>query len=289
MKSLLCRAVVLDSQVHVVRCLPPALRRRVWCVKEVGASCRGRVLRSGDRPEIQENGHMVKIHRRPDKLPVGSLLTLVGGFLDAYTFVRHGVFANLQSGNVVLSCIQIAAWHPRAAALRLIPVGAFVVGVLAVELLGTPRAERFVRRPLRLVMGTQIALLAVLSALPGGLPAPVTTVTVSFVAALQFSMFTTLHDAPYATLMTTGNLRQLVVALYQRVVCRSPDGARRARRYGLLVGAFTGGVLIGVVCTKWFGAPAIAVAAGMLVVVLVLVIRESHQLERAAGERPPSP
>jgi uncharacterized membrane protein YoaK (UPF0700 family) len=227
---------------------------------------------------------MATIHRRTDKLPVGALLASVGGFLDAYTLTRHGVFANLQSGNVVLFCVQITSWHWRTAALRLVPVGAFIVGTLAVELLGTPRVVTLVHRPIRLVLTIQIVLLTVLAVLPGKAPAPVTTVTVAFVAALQFSTFTTLHGAPYATLMTTGNLRQCVVAVHRWLTRRDPGSALRAKLYGVVVSAFSGGALTGVICTRLFGAPAIAVAAGLLVVALALLIRESRQVERAAGE-----
>ncbi|MFJ3791393.1 YoaK family protein [Kitasatospora sp. NPDC090091] len=229
---------------------------------------------------------MVTIHRRTDKLPAGALLAAVGGFLDAYTLTRHGVFANLQSGNVVLFCVQVTSRHWHAAALRLVPVGAFIIGVLAVELLGTPRAVTIVRRPIRLVLTIEIALLTMLATLPGNLPAPVTTVTVSFVAALQFSTFTTLHGEPYATLMTTGNLRQFVVAVHQCLTRRDRRSARRAQLYGVVVGAFSGGALVGVICTRRFGEPAIAVAAGLLVGVLALLIRESRQLERAGGKAP---
>ncbi|HEV3423197.1 MAG TPA: YoaK family protein, partial [Paraburkholderia sp.] len=41
---------------------------------------------------------------------VAVLLTLSGGFLDAYTYVGHGgVFANTMTGNVALLGIHIAA------------------------------------------------------------------------------------------------------------------------------------------------------------------------------------
>ena len=40
---------------------------------------------------------------------VGSLLVLTGGFLDAYSYLCRGeVFANAQTGNIVLLGIQIA-------------------------------------------------------------------------------------------------------------------------------------------------------------------------------------
>lgn len=40
---------------------------------------------------------------------LGILLAIVGGFLDAYTYVsRDGVFANAQTGNMVLLGIRAA-------------------------------------------------------------------------------------------------------------------------------------------------------------------------------------
>jgi uncharacterized membrane protein YoaK (UPF0700 family) len=85
-----------------------------------------------------DDGHT----ERPESLVVGALLAGVGGYLDAYTFVGHRVFANAQTGNVVLLGIDAASSHWRTALLRLAPIAAFVVGVLAVEVLESVR-----RRP----------------------------------------------------------------------------------------------------------------------------------------------
>jgi uncharacterized protein DUF1275 len=50
---------------------------------------------------------MPAIRTRPDTLPTGLLLAGAGGFLDAYTFVgRGGVFANAQTGNIVLLGVE---------------------------------------------------------------------------------------------------------------------------------------------------------------------------------------
>jgi uncharacterized membrane protein YoaK (UPF0700 family) len=223
---------------------------------------------------------MATIHRRPDTLAVGVLLATAGGFLDAYTFVRHKVFANLQSGNVLLFCVEATARHWHRAVLLLIPIAAFSAGVLLVEVLGLPRLERLLRRPLRLVLTLQIAALAAVAALPGDAPEQVTTVTVSFVAALQFSTFTTLRDAPYTTLAESGNLYKALVAAHQWVTAGQPAAARRAGRYALVVGAFVAGAVLGAVLTRLVGAPAVGAAAGLLAAVLVLLIRETRRLRR---------
>jgi hypothetical protein len=56
------------------------------------------------------------VRTRPESLPTGSVLAGVGGFLDAYTFVGYGgVFANAQTGNIVLLGVDCQAGHWRAA------------------------------------------------------------------------------------------------------------------------------------------------------------------------------
>ena len=43
-----------------------------------------------------------------ETLYIGACLTFVGGFLDAYTYIlRGGVFANAQTGNLVLFGVNI--------------------------------------------------------------------------------------------------------------------------------------------------------------------------------------
>ncbi|WP_251096518.1 YoaK family protein [Streptomyces sp. Caat 7-52] len=227
---------------------------------------------------------MATIHRRPDTVPVGTLLAAVGGFLDAYTFIRYNVFANLQSGNVLLLCLEATARHWHRAISLLVPVAAFGVGVLLVEVLGLPGVERLVRRPLRLVLTLQIAALTVVAALPADAPEHVTTVTVSFVAALQFSTFTTLRDAPYTTLAESGNMQKALVAAHQWMAGKDPAAARRAGRYGLIVTAFVAGAAGGAILTRLAGPPAVGTAAALLAAVLALEIHQTRRLERQAPE-----
>ena len=73
-------------------------------------------------------------------LLTGILLALVGGFLDAYTYLfRGGVFANAQTGNMVLLAVYTAKGDFLKGVYYLIPIVAFFFGVLATECVGTYR------------------------------------------------------------------------------------------------------------------------------------------------------
>ena len=80
---------------------------------------------------------------------VAVLLTLSGGFLDAYTYVGHGgVFANTMTGNVALLGIHIAAgdWT-KEPSLHIPPLVAFVFAVFVVHLLRLDASRTRFRAP----------------------------------------------------------------------------------------------------------------------------------------------
>src|SRR5208282_4843964 len=75
-------------------------------------------------------------------LAIASLFAIVGGFLDAYSYLARGhVFANAQTGNVVLLGVRVAAGDSTSAWKTLPPILAFMCGVAVARLLMI-RAQR---------------------------------------------------------------------------------------------------------------------------------------------------
>ena len=69
-----------------------------------------------------------------ESLRLGIILAAVGGFLESYTFIgRGGVFANAESGNIVLVAIGLAKKDYKISALALIQIIAFILGTLVNE------------------------------------------------------------------------------------------------------------------------------------------------------------
>ena len=65
---------------------------------------------------------------------VGAILAVIGGYLDAYTYIARGqVFANAQTGNVVLLGLRAADGEWARALMYLMPIIAFALGIFLSE------------------------------------------------------------------------------------------------------------------------------------------------------------
>ncbi len=198
---------------------------------------------------------MTQGYPKAERLATGLGLAVVGGFLDTYTyFTRGGVFANAQTGNLVLLGISAARGELYRAGQYLIPVLAFALGVVATEGL---RARRGAGDWQRTVLLLEAAILAVVGLLPPAFPDFVVNVTVSFLCSMQVNSFRLLEGMPYATTMCTGNLRSCAYHLGQRLFAGERAGTGRAARYLWVMLAFCAGAALGVPATQWAGGRAV--------------------------------
>lgn len=211
---------------------------------------------------------------------LGALLAVAGGFLDAYTYlVRGGVFANAQTGNMVLMGLRLAEGEWAAAARYLVPILAFALGVLAAEAVRT----RFLRHPA--VHWRQLTVLAELVVLAGVafLPRTLDTaanVAVAFVCALQVESFRKVNGNAFATTMCTGNLRSGTECLFRFLHTRErKDGARCLQYYGIIL-FFIAGAAAGVPLSARFGARAALFGSGVLLSAFLLMFIRSGDADR---------
>ena len=201
------------------------------------------------------------------------LLTLANGFLDAHTYLaRGGVFANVQTGNVIFFAINLTQKNWAESLSRLWPIFAFIAGVLVASFIKSGRIERVVAYPLRWTMGIQAAVLAAFGFVPATVPYSFVTAPISFLAGTQMGLFQSVGDLIYLPLATTGSIMRLVEAGYGNIVERDRASRQGLRVYGALIAAFASGAVIGAVATRALGLHAIWIAAGCLAVTLVFFI-----------------
>lgn len=184
---------------------------------------------------------------------LGGLLAVIGGFLDAYTFLgRGGVFANAQTGNIVLLGISAAKGQWTAALLFLIPISAFIAGVLLAERikLRYQRRENLPFHWRQIIVVFEAAVLTAVVFVPQGQWDVAVTIAVSFVCALQVETFRKIHGDTFVTTMCTGNLRSATELFYRSRLMHDGYLGRRSLRYYGIILFFILGAAIGTALTE---------------------------------------
>ncbi|WP_314945400.1 YoaK family protein [Bradyrhizobium cosmicum] len=201
--------------------------------------------------------------RRDETVPVALLLAFTGGYLDAYTWIIHGVMANAQTANLVLLWVygSIGNW---AKALHFIPpILAFAVGIMAAAWLRRATGER----ASAISTLVEILLLITIAILHNRLPDLAGTLGISFVAAVQSAVFTRVEGVLYSSVMITGNMRQAIEGVF---AVASGDGALRPPViFAILCVTFGLGAAFGAFATKQIPNLALAVPVVALLVVLL--------------------
>lgn len=207
------------------------------------------------------------------------LITCASGFLDSYTYLaRGGVFANAQTGNVILLALNLAQRDWYRALGHLWPILAFLIGVTIAVHIKAGRLDALLPYPIRVTMGLQALILLIVGFVPVTAPHWLVTIPIAFIAALQIELFRSIGDLNYVAVATTGNLMRLVEAGYGAAVDRKPESRRAFAVYSSVVGAFSGGAVIGAFATHAFSGRAAWLPAGFLAITLVLFVVDERRV-----------
>lgn len=216
-----------------------------------------------------------------ESMRLGALLAVAGGFFDAYTYLcRGGVFANAQTGNIVLLGLELAEREWLRALAYLAPILAFALGVVVAEVVkrrGKARQAGGAGMHWRqVIVLAEIVLLAVAAFLPQRMDMAV-NILISFVCAMQVEAFRKVRGSAFATTMCTGNLRS---GTEQLVIWRQTgdaNAARKARHYYCIILFFILGAALGAVCTDTLGERALLITCVPLLAVFgIMFIREEQ-------------
>ena len=195
---------------------------------------------------------------------------LVGGFLEAYTYLLHGgVFCNAQTGNLVLLALRLVqgnfaeAWH------YLFSILAYLAGILLSLVL--PVLFRKLRLPL-FTAALEMCAFAAIAFIPQGASDWYTYVSVSFLCALQYNTFTECRGAKAATTFCTNNLRQTAVNLFGGVREKDAAKLRKSGIYALVILCFALGAVAGGLTAEHLGNYSALLCSAVLLPVFVLLL-----------------
>lgn len=201
-----------------------------------------------------------------DSLRAAAFIILSGGFQDAYTYCcRGGVFANAQTGNIVLLSAVLfrREWH--TAVKYLIPILSFMAGIAAAEIIHIRLKHLEKLHWRQIILLCETALLLAVGFLPQSADAPANAL-VSFVCALQVQTFHKVRGHAYASTMCIGNMRSGTEALCAYFKERDREILRKALTYFGVILVFAAGAGAGSVVTGLLGERAIWVCCALLLV-----------------------
>ena len=206
---------------------------------------------------------------------IAVFLSLSGGLQDAYTYLFRGkVFANAQTGNIVLLSANIMDGNWDRVVHYLVPLCAFALGVLTAEKMRERFKEMQKLHWRQLVVLGEVLLLFIVGFLPQEQNL-LANAAVSFACAMQVQAFRKVDGYAFASTMCIGDLRSGVEALCIWRKTHEPQAKDRMLRYFGIILLFAIGAGIGSKSSAVLGGRAIWISCGLLLVSFALMfIRE---------------
>ena len=213
------------------------------------------------------------VEKRVDSLSIMVLLTLSGGMQDAYTyFTRHSVFANGQTGNIVLLMNYLFSKDMKMTVHYLIPVLSYAFGIFLAETIEGHKKDLFHFGGWQhTILSFEILLLFVVGLLPDRLY-HMANALVSFSCALQVEAFRTVRGYSYASTMCVGNIKLGMSALSRAIRLKERKELDKALHYFFVILTFALGAGIGALLSKSFSFHAIWFSSFILLLALILLV-----------------
>ncbi|WP_418579608.1 YoaK family protein [Hungatella sp.] len=216
-----------------------------------------------------------------EAMPTGIFLTLSGGFQDAYTYYTRGkVFANAQTGNIILLGHNAMNGDFTDAFRYLVPVLAFAGGIYISEVIRGVYREYGKLHWRQIVVALEILLLFVVGFLPQSMNMAA-NILVSFVCAMQVEAFRKMKGSAYASTMCIGNLRSATEMLYRYRHTKEKGCLEKCLRYYGVILVFGIGAALGSLMTSLFKERTIWISCGFLFVCFcIMFMKEDIEGER---------
>ena len=206
-----------------------------------------------------------------ESLPIALLLACVGGFLETYSFfTRDGVFANCQTGNLVLLAMYLVENDWERVLSYTIPVLSFILGVILTDLIRSYAANRILHWRQYIVL-LEALLLAAAGLIPSGSHNIIATTLIAFSCSMQVEAFRKVKGAVYATTMCTGNLRSGTFHLFSYFSEKNRESLKHAGKYFSVIAVFMGGAILGSLATELFQEKAVWLSCLLLLLAFILL------------------
>ncbi len=221
-----------------------------------------------------KNNRTNNIVQTSETFLLSALIAFSGGLQDAYTYnFRDHVFANAQTGNVVLmsQCLMTGDWIK---GLRyILPLIAFALGVIIAEQIGHIHKYNQKIHWRQIILIIEVIILLVVGLIPTQFNI-VANMLVSCSCAMQVQAFRKVNGYAYASTMCIGNLRSGTESLSRFIRDKNADNLHRTLHYYGIILIFALGAGFGGVITNQVGMKTIWISCGILICACLMMISE---------------
>ena len=173
------------------------------------------------------------------------LLAISGGLMDAYTYIFRGeVFANAQTGNILLLGVNLSKGNYQTALHYFFPVMAFALGIVFSELIRHLCTKGGILHWRQLTVLLECLILFFVGFFPETHHLPANSL-VSLACGIQVESFRKVRGNAFATTMCIGNLRSGTQAFCDFIFTKEKKFLSKAFIYYSVILAFAFGAVLG--------------------------------------------
>ena len=214
-----------------------------------------------------------------ERLSLGLLLALSGGLMDAYSYLFRGqVFANAQTGNILLFSVYLTQGQWQDALEYLFPILAFSLGIGAAAIIRHLCRERRLHWR-QICLGLEVVILVLVAPLPQSANLLANSL-ISLACGAQVESFRKIDGSSVSTTMCIGNLRSALHSL----VDVGFTGSRKERHAALvalsIILAFACGAILGSLLLPHLGPYTLWTSAGLLTLCTIFMLIRPHPPEK---------
>ena len=215
-----------------------------------------------------------------ESFPTAAFLSISGGLQDAYTYVFRGkVFANAQTGNIVLLSQNICERNWLQSAHYFVPLAAFAIGIIVAEQIRGKYQNVQNIHWRQIVLLLEMILLFLVSFLPQSLDM-LANALVSFSCAMQVQTFRKVNGYAFASTMCIGNLRSCMESLCVYARTRDKHVLHKSACYLGIILMFAVGAGVGGHCIALFGMRTIWFSCLLLLISFLIMFIKEEEKER---------
>ena len=218
---------------------------------------------------------MRRSRQMSESIELGIVLALAGGFMDAYSYMcRDEVFANAQTGNMLLLGINLSERNWGMALRYLFPVLAFAIGIALADVVRMHAKDKSLFHWRQLSVLCEALVLFVVCFFPQSMNLAANSLT-SLACGIQVESFRKIHGNGIATTMCIGNLRSATDLWCAYTETKDKKIRQRSLQYYSFILVFAIGATLGGIVTDAVGVHAVWICCiGLLISFLIMFIQE---------------